>query len=791
MPICSRVSSKSIKSLLNTSALFAAPFLAGNIAYAEGEEKEIAKSKKGFEEVVVVARRVEESLQTVPLAITNISAQDIESRGISSATDLSAMVPSLSVHQGVLAQPPRFALRGIRNGVTSYFAETPVQNNEIEYQLWDLSSVQAITGPQGTLFGRSSTGGSILFVPQKPTDILEGYIKGKAGNYNYREAEGVLNVPINDSLKVRLGAQLRSRDGLVENVASDDDEVPGIDPLESLLGFELTSSIGLFTSRAGSDLATLDRENYRLSLTFDPNEVLSNALVMNYTERDEHPGVQINRDGPVAQQPTGIARLLYTPVIYQQYLDEQEERGPRAADIPYPHTADETRYTLSNILSLDLGQSTLRYITGYANSREDVFTTIMSIPLPIVLGGIDKRTKLITQELQLLGNAYDDRLEYQTGIYYSHELRDAYAQLLAAGLAVGEIYQPEVNDPIPPENAEVVHYLAPDISKAIYGQITYHTSEDLALTAGLRYTEDKAKGRFSSYSGGDCALDESDESVDQENCVQTVSEKFSAVTYNLSADYTISPDILVYATTRKGYMSGGFNFDAEEQYRTYLPEHLYDLEMGLKGTWEPWGIPVRTNIATFYSKYQDILRGVTVETSDGRPHKIGLNAAEATLYGGQVELLVRPFSNLAFTANYGYLQSKYDEFVNPVVGDASGNSFAQAPEHTLSMSSTYFVNLPIGFISASVNYEYVSSTYSDDNNEGIEEAELPTYDIWGARLDWKGIFGSGFDAAIYGKNITDNLYLLNAQVAAPLGTVTNVYGDQRTYGLELKYNFGD
>ncbi|NKI16540.1 TonB-dependent receptor [Spongiibacter sp. KMU-166] len=760
MPMSSRVASKSIKNLINTSAIFAAPFLAGNMAYAEGDEKEKVKSKKGFEEVVVVARRVEESLQSVPLAVTNISAQDIESRGISSGTDLSAVVPSLSVHQGGLAQPPRFALRGIKSGVTSYFAEIPVRNNEIEFQLWDVSSIQAITGPQGTLFGRNSTGGAILFVPQKPTDNFEGYLKAKGGSYNYREGEGTLNIPVSDSFKMRMGGQARYRDGLVEN-------------------------------ESGPDLNTLDRQNYRLSLAWEPSETLSNVTVMNYTERDEHPGVQINQDGPVAQQPTGIVRLLYTPIFYQQYLDEQEERGQRSADLPYPHTSNDTRFSLSNILSIDMGSSTLRYLTGYGKSREDVFASIMSIPLPVVVGGVDINTRLITQELQILGSAFDDKVDYQTGIYYAHELRDSYAQLLAAEPALGDIYQPEVNDPIDEDSAEIVHYIAPDISKAIYGQITYHATSELSLTGGIRYTQDKAKGRFSSYSGGDCALDESDESVDQENCVQTISDEFSAITYNLSADYSFNPDVIVYATTRKGYTSGGFNFDAEEEFRSYRPEHLYDIEMGLKGTWEPFGIPVRSNIATFYSKYEDILRGVTVETSNGRPHKIVLNAAEATLYGGQIELSVRPTSSLSFTANYGYLQSKYDEFVNPVVGDASGNSFAQAPEHTFSLITGYAVNTSAGFLSASVNYEYVSSTYSDDNNEGIEEAELPAYDIWGARLDWKGIFGSGFDAAVYGKNLSDKLYRLNTQVAAPLGTVTNVYGDPRTYGVELKYNFGD
>ncbi|MDB5420433.1 MAG: hypothetical protein JWR59_380, partial [Brevundimonas sp.] len=171
-----------------------------------------------LDEVVVVARRTEERLQDVPISVTAISQDTLRQTSIATSTDLIKLVPTLSVQQGATGAGTTYSLRGIRTGVVTYFNEVPTASVGVDDQIWDLSSVQALQGPQGTLFGRNSTGGAILFVPQRPTDALEGYIEGAAGNYRYGQLTGVLNIPLSDMLKVRLGGRLVRRDPVVENI---------------------------------------------------------------------------------------------------------------------------------------------------------------------------------------------------------------------------------------------------------------------------------------------------------------------------------------------------------------------------------------------------------------------------------------------------------------------------------------------------------------------------------------------------------------------------------------------
>src|SRR5690554_6772477 len=137
---------------------------------------------RGLDEIVVMARRTEERLQDVPISVTAISADTIRQASITGATDLMKVVPTLNTQQTSTGGGPAFALRAIRNGVTSYFNEVPISSSSLEDQIWDLSSVEALPGPQGTLFGRNSTGGAILFVPERPTDEFGGSIEGTIGS---------------------------------------------------------------------------------------------------------------------------------------------------------------------------------------------------------------------------------------------------------------------------------------------------------------------------------------------------------------------------------------------------------------------------------------------------------------------------------------------------------------------------------------------------------------------------------------------------------------------------------
>src|SRR5690606_10931257 len=296
-------------------------------------------------------------------------------------------------------------------------------------------------------------------------------------------------------------------------------------------------------------------------------------------------------------------------------------------------------------------------------------------------------------EIQFSGSAFDDFLDFQVGGFYS-DREQPYSD--SSFITFGRPATLVVTEPINPLAASIADSELDETSKAIYAQLTLHPTSDLSLTAGVRYTRDiKEDINTSRAPGGTCTL-RNIPSVNLATCVQTLEDEFSAVTYNLSIDYALSPDQLVYIATRRGYNAGGHNINIEDSNETYDPEYITDYEIGLKSDWQLGDMPIRSNIAAFYAEYEDIQRRVVViiPGPPPRPQATTANAAAATLYGAQFDISANPTPELRLNLGYGYVHSEYDSFVDAVVGDASGNKFAQAPEHTVSFSTSYTVDLP-------------------------------------------------------------------------------------------------
>src|ERR1700722_5724243 len=199
------------------SMTYAAP------VFAQTAASDQAGAREELEEIIVTARRREENLQSVPIAITAIDDTALRARTVQDPIDLQFMVPSLSITTGAGGS---YTLRGLGQGfggsapaVVSYIDEVAQFTQVPQIQFFDLQNVQVLNGPQGTLFGRNTIGGAILFTSQRPTDTLEGYAQIRGGNYDLREAEGALNIPlIDDTLMLRVAGQSRQRDGYERNV---------------------------------------------------------------------------------------------------------------------------------------------------------------------------------------------------------------------------------------------------------------------------------------------------------------------------------------------------------------------------------------------------------------------------------------------------------------------------------------------------------------------------------------------------------------------------------------------
>lgn len=728
----------------------ASPFA---VVHAQGDRSQNLR----LEEITVVARRLEENLQSVPMSVTRIGGDELEIRNISTGTDLQKLVPTLSVGVSIFGADQQYSLRGVRTGVITYFNEVPMNSGAIEQQLWDLESIQALAGPQGTLFGRNSTGGAVLFYPQKPEKEFGGSVQVGVGRFGLKEATGILNVPVNDMLQLRFGAKTRERDGLVKNLS-------------------------------GPDAQSQDRQAYKFSAMFSPAEWLSNYTVVSYSERDETPYAQISQSDGVMGCPENFVSCLYTDFTtgvnrYNDELLQQGLRGIRRIDSPYKAVLQGAELQVSNILSLNIAKTTVKYIAGYSHSNTRQFQNQLSIPLPVIIGDNDSKGEQFSHELQWSGPAFSDRLQWVTGIYYlDQDIDNAnYYQLFSPA---GVPYSKMVSQSSGGESGTR--------SLAYYAQGTWSMTEKLNLTLGVRHTKDKPWNNATTVNPGFvCGLSPDLPNVDIEACVNRLRAEYSATTYNLSVDYQLRDDMLIYATHRKGYNAGGFNPDIfDEDLLVIDPEYIRDYEIGMKADWQLGGVPVRSNLSAFYAEYEDIQRTTSL-FYQGRVSTGLFNAAEATIYGGQLQVLARLSQRLDMSVSYGYLHTEYDSFENALIGDLTGNTFAQAPKNTVDVSLTYRQPMTTGELLLNVGYGYISEVNFADENINLPGSSQDGYGLVDLRADWRDIGNLGVDVGVYVKNATDKTYAYNANDrSTPFGFVSNVYGDPRTWGIEFKYNFG-
>jgi iron complex outermembrane receptor protein len=327
-------------------------------------------------------------------------------------------------------------------------------------------------------------------------------------------------------------------------------------------------------------------------------------------------------------------------------------------------------------------------------------------------------------------------------------------------------------------------------SVAGYAQGTFALTDALKLTAGGRYTHDSLNDSAFGYGvGHKCNLPLADPTT----CRQAIPNPSHALTYNFSLDYQIAEGLLAYATTRRGYNAGGFNPGFPPGVPdTVQPETIKDYEVGLKEDGHLGSMPIRVNFSAFHSRYENIQRSVGVIYPVNGVNTVvtaQLNAATATLYGAQIELLARPIPELTVQASYGFLHTKYDSFES-FLGDATGNQFAQAPRHTAHLSATYTRALPTGQLVANASYSYISSVHFQDINLGADDVGAG-YGLLDMRLGWENILDKRIDVSLYAKNLTDKTYILNASDdTAQFGFISRQYGDPRTYGIEARYSFG-
>jgi iron complex outermembrane receptor protein len=753
--------------------------------------------ESGLNDIVVTARRREENLQDVPIAVTAFTTEVLEQKAITDRTSLADNTPSLfTINGGYPREFAFFALRGqgpafgSTPGVVNYFAEVPNAVN-VDGRVgtyYDLANVQVLAGPQGTLFGKNATGGNILFEPMKPQDSNGGYVRAEYGNYNDRRIEGALNVAIvPDTVMLRVAGEVGRRDGY-------------------------TKDVGPFF--AGKDYDNLAYESFRLGLTLKPFDALELYTVGRYYHSDNNGGSTVlaafNPAAGFDLTPLGLPIFLPTLAIYPGMataVAEQAARGPRRVSYNLDQFSETRAWQVINQATLNLTDDIrLRNIVSYSQLKTfygyDYDATANAIsgqtgqndpltPSLVTSGRIPTIAPTIfTEELQLQGTAFDRALTFAVGGYLDHQGWDG-----PAGIAEYTFFPFGSNllgTPVPTVSAIFEQRAS---SRAVFGQATVDfgrfapTLEGLSLTGGLRYTWEKAFTAQTIIAPPEVSA----------------TAKFDYPSYSATVDYDVSRDVHVYVTARDAYKSGGVNgpVPVGSPFRDYPPEKLSDVEVGLKSKFDLGAVKGRLNVAAYRGIYDNIQRTTQeqVVTPQGTvPLNVTRSAAKGKIEGVEVNAALVPVTGLTLNGSYSYINARYTEVADASAGAIlAGSPFPYTPKHKLSVGATYEVSLGnTGDLTAGVNYVRQSKVSTAQSNASFYKF-LPSYGLLNASLDLRNVGGSRVDVGVFANNLTNeevpvgvlDQYRVSLTDPGSTGTVGLTYNEPRMYGVRVSYRFGD
>lgn len=766
-----------------------------NLALAQDAAAEDTQVNGGIEEITVTARRRAESLQDTPIAISAMTSEGLEARGIDNVTQIGDFTPNVKFNSSVPVSASNATaaifIRGIGQndyqlsadpGVGLYLDGVYISRgvgNVLD--VLNVERVEVLRGPQGTLFGRNTIGGAVSVVTKKPSKELAGSLELTTGSFGRYQVKGSLDLPLAEGIYTSFSGFYHKRDGYVKGVVTgapdlgDTDNLAGRFALRLEPSSEVTIDIAVDGSRS--------RENSAPNVAIAINENAPAAQYWNAAYSGA-PGVCTNLANP--------SRLTNQSCFNSQWALAPYQHGGTFSSIsavfsngnpePYRSGSDVNIWGASGTVDWKLAENvSLKSITAYRKVTGFWTRDSDHSPASIIQTNSDWKQDQFSQELQLLGDIADGKVNWVLGGYYSNENGNHkdLVNIVDAVFLSGAVLKGK--------------------SVAFFGQATWEMVTDLNLTAGIRWTEDQKTFNNANqyvveagfltgapFNPDGSGLQDGDPLMGPLG--QSVTIKDKAWTPMASLSYRFSPELLTYVSYSQGFKGGGFTqrvFPPFAFIPSFKPETSTTYEFGFKS--DLLDRHLRLNGAVFLNDYSNLQITVNDPTLGFAP--IIQNAARARIKGFELEMQSRPIDGLLVEAGLGYLDAKYrDVDIRALNAGVTTNTRLQnAPKWTLSAGISYKIEAPgLGSFQPRVDWSYRSRVYNDAVNTPLLVQD--GYHMVNASIAFNDE-QKRLGVTIGIKNLTKTIYLGSGYADSFGGITEGVYGRPREWYLSAKYSF--
>lgn len=763
--------------------------------------------------IVVTARRTEERLQDVPVAITAFSQDKLTERAITTSYDLARAVPGLIVNAGSgNASLPDFSIRGrgqffgaASGSVETYFADVPLsppfQIPTLPPQYFDLASVQVLKGPQGTLFGRNTTGGAVLFVPAAPTSEFEGYVRAQLGDYQNRQLEAAINVPLGESVALRLAGFYWHRKGYTKTV-----------------GGELDFTT--FQPLPVQDFNNQDVIELRGTVKVDLSETLTNSTIVTWHgDRNRSSSKAVKGRAGTAFGAAVTPSIIADPQLATLDTNLDRERSSTFAVINTTvwDVSDDIR--VKNIFSVISAR-------GYGNNPADVDgAAIPGINLVAPLRQL-KNNQLVN-ELQIQGKAAGGQVEWIVGAMHDQTRQPGRSTQMNI---VTNTFGFSAAGP----DYDVQFRQSTFTSRSVFASLTGHVTDKLTLTGAARHTWDDIADRSIQVNNSKVNLSAPPEPTALPAGVVYLDlagrRKFRGWSYNVGADYKLTDDVMVYGGYKHGYKRGGFN-GRGGNLADFGPEKVDNFFVGAKTSFTLGSGRGTFNIEGFWDTYHGAQRSY-LDLAGGALVTTIQNVPKSRYRGFDTDISLSPTPWLDLAANYTYVDAKHLEYPDVTVGAAlallppafqagflashpiQNNALAVNPpgynsKHKVNLQARLHGELGNGVELALIpDMTYQSGFFFNDASVRIPAVQeilfnggaplnsladganqAPGYTLVNLRAEANNLLGKDIGLAFGVTNLTDKEYVLGGGGIWAFGVDAVAFGPPRMFYGEIKFRF--